>query len=693
MRLTLAFLALLCLTLGIAWLAESRMGTVATRYEQMAAEEYEVVSHVDEARRTAEAAARKLLVLISLPREARVQAYAQIDASNALVDRELADLDAMHLDDGRGEAVTVVLQRLADYRARYLDTADLIEAGDLHGARAMLGWQTEEALTRLSAALDDLTARQRNSMTRKSAELHAQIASDQRAVWMLCGVAVLMGALLAWRISRGIVRPLRRAETVGHLLATGDYGHRVPVTSDDEVGQLSNAMNALADAVGDRERRLLHMAHTDRLTGLAQRERFIAESAALLSACRDRQREAVLLCLDVDRLKSVNAVLGFDAGDAVLLNAATRLTTVFASGAKIGRLGGGTFVVLAPVDSAAEAPILAQRMQDAVEHKVSWQGHALDLSVSVGMALFPEHADNAETLLRRAEQAMFDGKRQRQQHMLYDPSLETSRQSHLSLLSDLHEAIIGGQLRQFLQPKVSPLDGSLSGVEALVRWEHPERGWLPPGDFIPFAESTGRIRQITHWMLEQAVLTLAQWQARGIELRLAVNVSALDLQDKGLPDRVAALLRRHDVAAKWLQLELTETGLLASGQDPIRVLKQLRAIGVGLSIDDFGTGQSSLAYLQRLPVNELKIDRSFVDGVDRDPRRQALLRSIVDIGHSLGLEVTAEGVETEAELAILRRARCDLVQGYLIARPMSLEAFEAWHATMTSAIEQERIAV
>ncbi|OYW20545.1 MAG: hypothetical protein B7Z52_02160, partial [Burkholderiales bacterium 12-64-5] len=171
------------------------------------------------------------------------------------------------------------------------------------------------------------------------------------------------------------------------------------------------------------------------------------------------------------------------------------------------------------------------------------------------------------------------------------------------------------------------------------------------------------------------------------------NVSALDLQDKGLPDRVAALLRRHDVAAKWLQLELTETGLLASGQDPIRVLKQLRAIGVGLSIDDFGTGQSSLAYLQRLPVNELKIDRSFVDGVDRDPRRQALLRSIVDIGHSLGLEVTAEGVETEAELAILRRARCDLVQGYLIARPMSLEAFEAWHATMTSAIEQERIAV
>ena len=459
------------------------------------------------------------------------------------------------------------------------------------------------------------------------------------------------------------------------------------MTSDNEVGRLAAVMNTLA--VGEREQRLLRMAHTDRLTGLAQRERFVAESAALLSACRDRQRLAVLMCMDVDRLKSVNAILGFDAGDAVLQNAAARLAAGFSHGAKIGRLGGGTFVVLVPLDAATDAPLLAQRMQDAMEHKVSWQGHALDLSVSVGMALFPEHADTAETLLRRAEQAMFEGKRQRQQHMLYDPSLESSRQSHLSLLSDLHQAIGGGQLRQFLQPKVSPLDGRLLGAEALVRWQHPERGWLPPSEFIPFAESTGRIRQMTQWMLEQAVNTLAQWQARGIDMTLAVNVSTLDLQDSGLPERVAALLRGRHVPARWLQLGLTETGLLASGPDPIRVLRALREIGVGLAIDDFGTGHSSLAYLQRLPVNELKIDRSFVGGVDGDPQRQALLRSIVDIGHSLGLEVTAEGVETEAELAVLRRAKCDLVQGYLIARPMAAEAFEAWRAALAKPIEHE----
>ncbi len=689
MRLALAFLVLLSFTLGIAWLADDRMSTLAVRYQQLATEQYEIAERVDEARRMSDAAARKLLVLISLPRAARVPAYAQIDASNALADHALAALESRHLDDGRGEAVQSVLERLRNYRESYLQTADLIEADDLKAARAMLGSQTEESLNRLSEALDQLTRQQRATATHQSAELQARTATDRHVVWGLCGVALLLGALLAMGIARGIVRPLRRAETVGHLLATGDYAHRVPVTSDDEVGRLAAVMNTLADAVGEREQRLLRMAHTDRLTGLAQRERFVAESAALLSACRDRQRLAVLMCMDVDRLKSVNAILGFDAGDAVLQNAAARLAAGFSHGAKIGRLGGGTFVVLVPLDAATDAPLLAQRMLHAVEHKVSWQGHALDLSVSVGMALFPEHADTAETLLRRAEQAMFEGKRQRQQHLLYDPSLESSLQSHLSLLSDLHQAIGGGQLRQFLQPKVSPLDGRLLGAEALVRWQHPERGWLPPSEFIPFAESTGRIRQVTQWMLEQAVNTLAQWQARGIDMTLAVNVSTLDLQDSGLPDRVATLLRSRHVPARWLQLELTETGLLASGPDPIRVLRELREIGVGLAIDDFGTGHSSLAYLQRLPVNELKIDRSFVDGVDRDPRRQALLRSIVDIGHSLGLEVTAEGVETEAELAVLRRAKCDLVQGYLIAKPMAAEAFEAWRAALARPLERE----
>ena len=692
-RLALAFLVLLSLTLGIAWLAEASMGDLARHYERLTSEQDEISALADDARRTSDEATRKLLVLISLPREARIEAYSQIDVSNVKVDRALANLDARYLDDGRGDAVRTVSTRLRTYRDTYLATADLIEAGDMPAARAMLGLQTENALDQLSDALNDLIRLQRLATTRRAEELHARIHTDRSVIWVLSAVALLLGGLLAICITRSIVQPLRRTEAVAHRLAAGDYRPRVPVTSDDEVGRVSAMMNTLANAVREREQSLLRMAHTDRLTGLAQRARFIDEADSLLDFWRERNERAVLMCMDVDRLKSVNAVLGFDAGDAVLRSAAARLSGLFAEDGGLGRLGGGTFVVLVPLDDGEEPQAVTHRLRETVEHKVNWEGHSLDLSVSVGMALFPTHAGDAESLLRRAEQAMFEGKRQRQPHMLYSPTVEAVRQSQLSLLSDLQEAIASGQLRQFLQPKVSSLDGSLVGAEALVRWEHPERGWLPPGDFIPFAESTGRIRHVTQWMLEQAVARLADWQCRDIDLKLAVNVSTLDLQDDRLPDRVAALLRQHEVPPERLQLELTETGLLADGQDPIRVLEALRAIGVGLSIDDFGTGQSSLAYLQRLPVNELKIDRSFVDGVDADPRRQALLRSIVDMGHSLGLEVTAEGVETEAELAILRQSKCDLVQGYLIARPMAPAAFEAWRMAMAAPIDARLVAV
>jgi EAL domain-containing protein (putative c-di-GMP-specific phosphodiesterase class I) len=262
---------------------------------------------------------------------------------------------------------------------------------------------------------------------------------------------------------------------------------------------------------------------------------------------------------------------------------------------------------------------------------------------------------------------------------VYNAGAEAARALHLSLLSDLATAIQQDQLRQFLQPKRCLKTGRITGAEALVRWQHPQRGWLPPGDFIPFAERSGRIRQITDWMLARAVRTLAEWQADGREpLSIAVNISTLDIQDQTLPARLAALLSEHRVDPAQLQLEVTETGLMASGADPIAVLNALKAWGVRLAIDDFGTGQSSLAYLQHLPVDELKIDRSFVQDVHTDPRRQALLKSIVGVGQGLGLTVTAEGVESEAELACVRACGCDLVQGYLLAKPMDRPDFETW---------------
>lgn len=679
-RLTLAFSVLLALTLVLAALATNRLSGLALAYERVVAEQLEISGRVDRARHNADIAVRKLLVLVGLKRDARVQAYAEIDAANARLNEALAGLDGRSIDMDHGATVAAVLVHLQAYREAYIDTADLIEADDIEAARALIGLRTELALNDLSRALDQLTARQRSANLAQTQALQAMIHTDRQWIWALCVLALAVGSGLAWMVSRSIVLPLRRVEAVGLLLAQGQYGQRIAVQGGDEVGRMSEVINNLAEAVGEREQELLRLADTDPLTGLAKRQRFIVQARERLSGLRRQGQAAVLLCLDVDRLKHINAVLGFDAGDMVLKGAAQRLDGLFPEQAFAARLGGGTFLLLMPLDDRADAMAVASRVQDTMEHPLSWQAHSVDLSVSVGMALYPAHGTEPEVLVQHAEQAMFDGKRQHQPLNVYSPSAEASRRSHLSLLSDLQAALKDGQLRQFLQPKVSPLTGLTVGAEALVRWEHPHRGWLPPSEFIPFAESTGRIRQITQWMIEQAAATLARWQSHGWPLTLSVNLSTLDLQDSGLVERVAQALRSHGVAPGMLQLEVTETGLMASGPDPVGVLHRLRELGVALSIDDFGTGQSSLAYLQSLPVDELKIDRSFVDGVDADPRRQALLRAIVEMGRSLSLKVTAEGVETAAEMGVLTSARCDLVQGYLIAKPMTTQAFDIWQS-------------
>ncbi|MBW8891989.1 MAG: EAL domain-containing protein, partial [Burkholderiales bacterium] len=531
-----------------------------------------------------------------------------------------------------------------DYRTSYVDVRNLIERDDFQAARALLGSDTESALSLFVGAIHQLAASEERAGTAKARELRDEIDADRTGVLALCIGALVAGALLAVGVTRSIVNPLKRAEAGAELIARGQYGHRIAVDSADEVGHMATAMNTMAAAVGEREAELRRLADVDLLTGLPQRARFIADGDRLLANLPEREQLAVLICIDVDRLKAVNGLLGFDAGDALLRGAASKLSTLFEGVAAYGRLAGGTFAALAPVLRLDHGSVLATQLREEVEHKLSWQGQALDLSVSLGVAYWPEHAADTEGLLRRAEQAMFEAKRLRQAVAVYNPSAEAARTLHLSLLSDLATAIQQDQLRQFLQPKRCLKTGRITGAEALV-----------------------------------AVRTLAAWEAEGREpMSIAVNISTLDIQDQTLPARLASLLAEYRVDPGQLQLEVTETGLMSSGADPIAVLHALKSWGVRLAIDDFGTGQSSLAYLQHLPVDELKIDRSFVQDVDTDPRRQALLKSIVSVGQGLGLTVTAEGVENDRELAVIQACGCDLVQGYLLARPMDLPDFEAW---------------
>lgn len=680
-RLGLAFGLLLLLLLALAALSVHRLTGLSGALNQIVDEQAAIRDSVNEINRNAEAVARKLLVLMSPDAELRVAAYPEIASANARLDDAMQRLSLVLPAGPRSERLADVRQRLSDYRASYVDVRDLIERDDFQAARALLGSDTESALSLFVSAIHQLAASEERAGTAKARELRDEIDADRTGVLALCIAALVAGALLAVGVTRSIVKPLKRAEDGAELIAQGQYGHRIEVDSTDELGHMAAAMNTMAAAVGEREAELRHLADVDLLTGLPQRARFIADGDRLLANLPEREQFAVLICIDVDRLKAVNSVLGFDAGDALLRGAAAKLKALFEGVAAYGRLAGGTFAALAPVLRVEHGASLAAQLREEVEHKLSWQGQALDLSVSLGVAHWPEHAADTETLLRRAEQAMFEAKRLHLPVAVYSPSVEAARALHLSLLSDLATAIQQDQLRQFLQPKRCLKTGRITGAEALVRWRHPQRGWLPPADFIPFAERSGRIRQITDWMLARAVRTLAAWEAEGREpLSIAVNISTLDIQDQTLPARLAALLAEHRVDPGQLQLEVTETGLMASGTDPIAVLHALKSWGVRLAIDDFGTGQSSLAYLQHLPVDELKIDRSFVQDVDADPRRQALLKSIVSVGQGLGLTVTAEGVENEAELAVIQACGCDLIQGYLLARPMDLPDFEAWRS-------------
>lgn len=680
-RLGLAFGLLLLLLLGLAALSAYRLTGLSAALNRIVDDQSATRDAVNEINRNAETAARQLLVVMSPDAALRVTADPEIAAANHRLDDAMQRLALLLPPGPRSERLEEVRERLTDYRTSYAEVRRLIEANDFHAARTLLGSDTEASLSLFVSAIHQLATSEERAGTAQARELRDQIDADRSGVLALCIGALAAGGLLSVGVTRSIVRPLKRAEDGAERIAQGQYGHRITEHSDDEVGRMARAMNTMAAAVGEREAALRRLADIDLLTGLPQRARFIADGDRLLESLPEGEQQAVLICLDVDRLKAVNSVLGFEAGDALLRGAAIKLSALFEGAAAYGRLAGGTFAALAPVLRIEHGATMAAQLREEVEHQLQWEGQSLDLSVSLGVAHWPEHAANTEALLRRAEEAMFEAKRLRQPVAVFNPGAEAARALHLSLLSDLATAIQQDELRQFLQPKRCLKTGRIVGAEALVRWRHPQRGWLPPSEFIPFAERSGRIRQITDWMLARAIRTLAAWGQAGREpLVLAVNISTLDLQDQGLPARLAALLAEQGVDPSLLQLEVTETGLMASGNDPIAVLHALRSWGVRLAIDDFGTGQSSLAYLQHLPVDELKIDRSFVQDVDRDARREALLKSIVSIGQGLGLTVTAEGVENAAELACVTAAGCDLLQGYLLAKPMDLPDFERWLA-------------
>jgi diguanylate cyclase (GGDEF)-like protein len=456
---------------------------------------------------------------------------------------------------------------------------------------------------------------------------------------------------------------------------------------DSEMALLAELADDLAYGIANLRTRARHqeaqdimtaLAHIDPVTGLPNRLYLCEHLEAAMQTAREQQRALALLHLDVGRFNEINKVLGYRAGDQLVLALARRLAHEVRGPEMLARVGETEFVVLLPDGGGEFAIKVAQRLASSLHEPIAVEGLMVDPSVAIGIALFPDHAADAAALLRRAGAAVHQGSYRRGGHAMYTGGQEEASTRRLELMADLHRAIRSDELQLYCQPKVDMASRRVRSAEALVRWRHRRHGMVPAAEFIGLAEKAGIIAPVTNWMLEAAFRQCHAWQKAGQQHALAINLSAHDLYDAGLVDRIRDLFSTWGIAPELIQFELTESGLMHDPVAALETLVSLKKLGVQLFVDDYGTGYSSLSYLQKLPVDAIKIDQSFVKPMVACGDSSVIVSSTIELGHKLGLKVVAEGVETQEVWNRLANMGCDVAQGYLISRPMPAEDFIEW---------------
>ncbi len=452
----------------------------------------------------------------------------------------------------------------------------------------------------------------------------------------------------------------------------------VPV---EDAGQLTHWVAYLRDVTASRTQvvQLRHQAMHDTLTNLPNRLLLMECLDKAIDSARQKSSSVALLLMDLDRFKEVNDTFGHHFGDVLLKQVAFRLQNQIRLADTVARLGGDEFaIVISDPPDPTYIANTARRILNSLEQPFVVDGQVLEVGASIGIATYPTHGADVRTLLRRADVAMYAAKQAQAGYNFHSDDFESRTPDELALVVELRHAIEGNELELYYQPKLHLRSGLMTRAEVLVRWNHPQRGLLAPAAFIPIAERTGLIRQMTDWIFDHALQQCREWHDAGVPVHVAINVSAKTLQEPTLPNKVHNLLEKWKVEARFLKIEITESSIMADPAHALAIASMLQSLGIRLSIDDFGTGYSSLTHLRQLPIDEIKVDKSFVMDMVNSDADAAIVRTVIDLAHNLGKQVCAEGVENEETWRMLASLGCDLAQGYWISKPVPAAAFLQW---------------
>lgn len=481
----------------------------------------------------------------------------------------------------------------------------------------------------------------------------------------------------AW-FSTSIAEPIKSLAAAARRMISGNYDSCIAVRGNDEFGELAESFNAMQSAIAEREQRISHYALHDPLTDLPNRANTLKSLTHLIEQARKSETSVTVLSIGLVRMSEISSTLGHNATDELIRMAARHLRANLAENEILGQTGTNEFVVVLPQQDVDGAMAYVERIERLLGAGVTLGRINIILQTEIGVAEFPRHADAPADLLRLAAIARSEAEASNEHVRIYEPGREDEFLRRLRIVNDLPAALRRGEIQVWYQPKIGLPDGKISGAEALVRWEHPEFGFLQPDDFIPAAEQSGMIVVLTRHVLAAAVGECRRWEADGHELQVSVNLSARDLRDEYLPYHVMQILSEAGLDANRLTLEVTESSIMENLVHAVSILECLRDIGVKLSMDDFGTGHSSLAQLRNIPLHELKIDKSFVMSLAADEHNEAIVRTTVDLAHSMKLRVVAEGVEDIETMRRISAMGCAQAQGYFLSKPIPAAAFRGW---------------